>query len=264
MAKMKNRLNFLKYFLLLWLFIALFVGCAAPGPAIRIAVADRQLSSALSPDRGVEVGPFVSGDPRYVSLAEYCRHYLDQQLAKRLPAKRSSNPSPARLLRGDVAVVMKARPGDPAKTAAEVSIALNLADKDNDTVLQSTRLSQIASGNDGAAMRAVARRMIDDYVARLAAVANPPMFRLEVGASVHDLAGRKLAELGNDPAALAEFQKAIDDRPRDHRSLYNAGVMSLAMGRYPQAIQYFRRAAALSNRSLYRLAVRKVEAMMEY
>jgi hypothetical protein len=235
-------------------------GCLAPGPTIRITAADRQLSSALSPDHGVEVGPFVSGDSRYASLADYCHQYLDRQLAKRLPAKRNSIP---RLLRGEVAVAMKARPGDPAKNAAEVSLAFNLADKNNDVVIQSTRLSQIAAGSDDAAMRAAAKQIIDDYVVRLAAVANPLTFRLEGGTGSHDRAGRTLAESGDYSAALAEFQKAIDVRPRDHRSLYNAGVINLALGQHSQAIQYFRRAAAVSNRSQYRKAIQKVTALME-
>jgi len=79
------------------------------------------------------------------------------------------------------------------------------------------------------------------------------------GWTKHDRFGRKLVKQGDYLAALSAFRKAIDARPDDHAALYNAGLICQALGDYPRAYRFYRRAYNLKPDSVYYDCLERVE-----
>ena len=65
---------------------------------------------------------------------------------------------------------------------------------------------------------------------------------LEKGKSKAAKTGNALAEAGDWADALEAYQRGLQDEPNDHGTTFNAGVMCEALGRYPEAEQYYTRA----------------------
>ncbi len=61
----------------------------------------------------------------------------------------------------------------------------------------------------------------------------------------------KLAEDGNVPAALTAIEGYVQSHPNNAAALYNQAVLLDASGRYPEALDLYNRAIALSNKDYY-------------
>jgi hypothetical protein len=61
----------------------------------------------------------------------------------------------------------------------------------------------------------------------------------------------QLAEQGNVPAALSNMQGYVQSHPDNASALYNLAVLLDASGRYSEALEYYDRAIALSNKDYY-------------
>ena len=60
-------------------------------------------------------------------------------------------------------------------------------------------------------------------------------------------------------ASLTYFRQAIDARPNDHAALYNAAIISEALGDYHRAEKYCNRALKLAPEEKYQIAYERMQ-----
>ena len=103
---------------------------------------------------------------------------------------------------------------------------------------------------------------VEKIVKRIYRSDSKTMTRLGRGKSRYDLQGRKWVEQGEHRKAMGAFLQAIDDQPSDSASLYNAGLVSEALGDYRRALGFHQRARRLANHGDYNLAAMRVETIL--
>ena len=111
-------------------------------------------------------------------------------------------------------------------------------------------------------VRSVLSGWVDNIVNRLWPPERETRTQLARGKSRYDLQGRTWVKQGEHRKALAAFLQSIDDRPSDHASLYNAGLVCEALGDYRRALGFHHRAQRLANIEDYQLAAMRVESIL--
>ena len=82
--------------------------------------------------------------------------------------------------------------------------------------------------------------------------------KLQRGNSKLTNTANKLAVAGDYADALACYERALQIKPQDHDTMFNAGLMHEALGRYQQAEQFYDRAFKTAPKEKYILARKRV------
>ncbi len=96
--------------------------------------------------------------------------------------------------------------------------------------------------------------------------------RIESSRNKQARTGLRLLQAGEPADALRYFELALQQSPEDHRALFAAGIACEALGRFQQALRYYKQAVAFCGKTAariddpeyqYALAVRRVKSRLD-
>jgi tetratricopeptide (TPR) repeat protein len=214
------------------------------------------------PDLPVKAGHVSVGPAEYREYAQALREELKASLAARpervkpaRAAKKTCSLTPALRVNLTAEIIKTTLSNDPGHSILRAEAVFEVEDPNGITLIHS-----VLTGQDNPLrLGPLLRELTDTFVARLYGHKQSLNVTLARGAGKFDEQGREAAARGDYAAALAFFRQAIDARPHNHGSLFNAGLMCEALGQYPQAQRYYQRATELAAQSPYRLARERVQ-----
>ena len=268
--RQRHILSYLQY--IQWVILFLFlVGCQGETPLITI---NHPASGLLVP---VEVDRYEAGDfEGDAQLARFVRERLDEQLAQRKTSPSDTpdgrgvervfpmvRPVRAFVISGSVWPSREMGLDESFGETDRVKMAVAIVPTQSQGATRTIRFSYIANPDlHSVQMRSILSGWVDKIVNRIYRSDRKTETRLARGKSRYDQQGRKWVGKDEHRKALGAFLQAIDDRPSDSASLYNAGLVCEVLGEYRRALGFHQRARRLENHGDYNLAAKRVETIL--
>jgi len=251
-------------------------GCQPDLPVITLKPIEQTPPAAKYDPNAIQVGPFKTNAYEYQSYGDYIQEYLRHTLAERAQADQTEltsqtvRPQPTIMLTGEVNIsnihpsqatlTSRVENGVNAgiKNPVKVETSFHLTNKINGGSIQSVILSKTAAQNSPILIRPILVNAADIFLSEIFPSRPPITVRMANGRTKYDRQGRNLAVSGDLNGALKLFRQALDNRPNNHATLYNAGLICEALGRHDQARRYYLRAHGLADKPEYKRAFDRI------
>lgn len=251
-------------------------GCQSDLPVITLKPIEQTPLAAKYDPNAIQVGPFKTNAYEYQSYGDYVQEYLRHALTEKAqadqtkPTSQTAPPQPTIMLTGEVNIsnthpsqatlTSRIENGVTAgtKNPVKVETSFHLTHKENGSSIQTVILSKTAAQNSSTTIRTILVNATEIFLSEIFPSRPPITVRMAKGRTKYDRQGRNLAASGDLNGALKLFRQALDNRPNNHATLYNAGLTCEALGRYDQARRYYLRAQGLADVPEYKQALDRI------